>query len=192
MKYIKQGGVMVPVKDELYLAHPLDSRKEMREWELEIEKRLQISLINPFYDVERNDILSMDAGRKERYDVSEEISNEIVKRDVGFIATTSGTIAIIDGNTSVGTLQEIVYATILNRYVDSVVTNGLEKHPWIRYHSNKIHLSLKELEYDLMERYMSLSEFMNYVHKHNFKAPTSLKDPGKAKRDMYSELMNRK
>ena len=36
---------------EFYLGHAMDSRKEVREWELYIEKRFpKIKLLNPFYD----------------------------------------------------------------------------------------------------------------------------------------------
>ena len=54
---------------KLYLAHPFPSRDWVRRWEKNIEKRVGIELINPFYDAPRNDVRKIDSGRAERYDV---------------------------------------------------------------------------------------------------------------------------
>jgi len=127
-----------------YLAHPLDSRKRIRKWELEMESKYDVELINPFYDVEREEIKNIDVGRKGRYEGLDDI--ELVQRDVGFIANSDGIIAIIDGNISYGTIQEMVYAKILHKPVFSVITNGHHNHPWLKYHSKVICKNLKYIE----------------------------------------------
>lgn len=59
----------------------------------------------------------------------------------------TGLIAILDWNISYGTLQEMVYAKkIFNKIVYSIITNGVEEHPWLKYHSDKIFTSLNGFE----------------------------------------------
>lgn len=129
---------------KLYLAHPFDSREKMREWELEFEKKAGIEIINPFYDVKREDIDKIDMGRNERYEKLN--AKELVERDVGNIINSDGIIALVNGMLSYGTIQEMVYAHSFNTPVYSVITNGHENHPWLKYHSNKIFISMNSLE----------------------------------------------
>lgn len=139
---------------KLYLAHPLDSRKQLREWELEIEKRLDIEIINPFYDTNRQDVEMIDSGRKKRYEKLDE--SKIVQRDVAEIAKSDGIIAMVTGDISYGTIQEMVYANILQKKVYSIITNGHENHPWLKYHSDEIFLNKKDFEeYLICRRGMS-------------------------------------
>jgi hypothetical protein len=49
---------------KLYLAHPFLDRYEIRLWEDTFEYRTGIELVNPFYDVNREDIDLIDAGKK--------------------------------------------------------------------------------------------------------------------------------
>ncbi|MDO8517416.1 MAG: hypothetical protein Q7S33_04820 [Nanoarchaeota archaeon] len=134
-------------KEEYYLAHPFDSRKQIRDWELGFEKRTGISLLNPFYDdSRRTDVEKIDAGRNERYEKLDE--KELVERDIGHIKQKSvkGIIAFVNGDLSYGTIQEMVYAKSYNKLVYSVISNGHENHPWLKYHSTKIFKSKDELE----------------------------------------------
>ena len=62
-----------------YLAHPFDSRKAMRQWELETEVQYDIEIINPFYDIGRCDVEPIDDGTKARYEGLN--STELVNRD---------------------------------------------------------------------------------------------------------------
>lgn len=143
MKYINWKDKPPDKKLCLYLAHPFDSRKSIRKWELKVEKKIDIDLINPFYDnPSRNDVLDIDAGRMERYEVSPVL---IVERDLKLIGESDGVIAIIDGSLSYGTIMEIVYATIYIKPVFIVVTNGHIKHPWLQYHATESFESLHEL-----------------------------------------------
>ena len=137
--------------DSLYLAHPFDSRHEMREWELEFEKRTGINLKNPFYDGgERTDIERADADRGVRYETLD--PDELIPRDVGNIAGEDGMVAFVTGDLSYGTIKEMVYAKVVYRKpVLSVVTNGHENHPWLRFHSTELFTDREALERFLVE-----------------------------------------
>ena len=131
--------------NSLYLAHPFDTRHWMRVWEKGFEKRTGVVLNNPFYDApDREDVERIDAGRAERYE--QLIASDLVLRDVKFILSNGGIVALIDGSISYGTIMEIVYAHIHNLPVYTVVTNGHENHPWLVYHSAMVFTSLGDFE----------------------------------------------
>jgi len=145
-----------------YLAHPFNSRHKMREWELEIEKKFNIDIINPFFDVERNDkdvienkanTLTSQSTRKDRYGLDDYEVNELVERDLDLIQSCNGIIAIVDGSLSYGTIQEMVYAHLNKLNVYSVISNGHVGHPWLRYHSHKVFESLEDLEKELHKKH---------------------------------------
>lgn len=132
-----------PVR-RLYLAHSIDARKEVRAWELAIEKRFNIELVNPFYDsAERAHIERLDAGTITRFDVDPDF---IVKGDIAAILDSQGIVAIVGPQTTYGTIMEIVYAYLNHKPVYLVVTNGFERHCWFRYHATVIFTNLQELE----------------------------------------------
>jgi len=139
---------------ELYLGHPLDMRRQVRKWEISIEKKINISLINPFYDPPREDIIKFDRGEIERY-VNLDY-NEIVESDLDKIKKSSGGVYIL-GNfnkiVTVGTLQEMVYAKLFKKLVYSLVLNNHANHPWIKYHSTQIFNSWKTLEQFLINKF---------------------------------------
>lgn len=129
-----------------YLAHPFDSRHRIRKWELKIERETGIELINPFFDIPYLDNIPEEASREVRYkDINE---NWLIHRDVGNIARVDvkGIIAVIDGALSYGTIQEMVYTKMLGKDCLSLITNGHNYHPWLKYHSTKIFTKRKELE----------------------------------------------
>jgi hypothetical protein len=145
-----------------YLAHPFDSRHRMREWELEMEKKYNIVMINPFFDQDRPDMeLIEDNGttltslstRETRYGLSEHAVNQLVQRDLDLIMDCDGIIAIVDGSLSYGTIQEMVYASLNGSQVLSVISNGHIGHPWLRYHSDYVFENLEKLEEYLGEQY---------------------------------------
>ena len=127
----------------LYMAHPFDFRGEAREWEIGIEKRLGINIINPFYDTGRQDAKDIDAGRLARYQIS---PKKIVEGDIDWIKRSKGIIAFITGDLSYGTIQEMVYAYLNKKPVYSIITNGHDKHPWLQYHSTKVFTKIGDLE----------------------------------------------
>ena len=132
-------------RKRFYLAHPFDSRHELREWELEVEKSTGLEIVNPFYDIDRGtDISDVDEGRSVRYSSGKH--KAIVTRDVKAIRKTDGVIAFVTGDLSYGTIQELVYAYLDSAPVYLVCTNGHEEHPWLVYHTTKIFTSREELE----------------------------------------------
>lgn len=137
---------------KLYLAHPFDSRKKIREWELGFEDRTGIELVNPFYDTpERSDIEMIDAGKSERYEGL--VPKELVRRDLGLMSVVDGIVAVVDGSLSYGAIMEIVYASGMhgNRNVHIIVTNGHHQHPWLVAHSGRIYTSFAEFEIAMYE-----------------------------------------
>lgn len=129
---------------KLYLAHPFDSRHEMRQWELHLETALDIEIVNPFYDLERRDVDEIDSGRASRYEKLNPA--ELVNRDINAIASCDGVIAYVNGDLSYGTIMEIVYANLTNVTVYLICTNGHHDHPWLKYHADHIFTSKDELE----------------------------------------------
>ena len=133
---------MLEVQD-YYMAHPFDSRDDVRPWELHLEKKFGITILNPFYDTERTDIQKIDEGRQERYQVPAE---RIVIPDLHCIQRCRATIASVTGDLSYGTIMEIVYAHIYHKPVFIIVTNGHEQHPWLTFHATKIFTSREQFE----------------------------------------------
>jgi nucleoside 2-deoxyribosyltransferase len=128
-----------------YLAHPLDSRVKIREWELHMEATGMIDLFNPFYDAtDRTDIEAIDAGRADRYEKL--VPAELVARDLRNLRHCDALVGIINGAVSYGTIMEIVYANLYNMPVYLIVTNGHEGHPWLKHHSAHIFTSFQEFE----------------------------------------------
>ena len=136
-KYVNEA------EDFYYLAHPFDSRKKVREWELGIEKKLGINILNPFYDTGRQDAKDIDKGRLARYTIDPKL---IVEGDLKWIKKSKGLIAFVTGDLSYGTIQEIAYGHNFGKPVYSVITNGHEKHPWLQYHSTKVFTKMGDLE----------------------------------------------
>lgn len=139
---------------KLYLAHPFDSRHKIRKWELRIEKMTGIELVNPFFDIERPDegiIYNPKTTREERYAIDETYATVLVERDIEQIKNCDGIIAIVDGSRSYGTIQEMVYAKIMDKHCLAMISNGQSGHPWLRYHSAMIFESLENLERFLIQ-----------------------------------------
>ena len=130
-----------------YLAHPFDSRKEMRVWELHLALQYEIDIVNPFYSLHRDDVISIDEGRAGRYEKLD--PDELVMRDLEAIGRCNAIIAYVNGDLSYGTIMEIVYASKMNKEIHIIVTNGHEKHPWIVFHADHIYLSKQEFEESL-------------------------------------------
>jgi nucleoside 2-deoxyribosyltransferase len=122
----------------LYLAHPLDSRKWVRTWELKLEKKFNIDLRNPFYDGKYENIKQIDANYKTRFDFDPDV---IVNGDIDTIHNSDGIIAILDDSVTYGTVMEIAYAHLMGKPVYLLVLNGYAKHPWLIYHADEIFTS---------------------------------------------------
>ena len=141
-----------------YLAHPFDTRFDMRQWELRMESNLDgLELINPFYDIDRADVLAIDEGRMERYAAD---PAAIVTRDIQALRLADGFCGYVNGALTYGTIMEIAYAWLwhgikdkehVDYPVELIVTNGHQDHPWLRFHSTAIFTSLEEYEGYLAE-----------------------------------------
>jgi len=132
-------------KKLIYLAHPLSSRHHMRKWELEMEDKYQVNIINPFYDLTFENVKKLDEGMELKEWMGQS-SDELVLDDIHVISGCDALIALIDGSTSYGTIMEIAYAHALGIKVYAVVTNGYENHPWLMYHCDEIYIDLEDLE----------------------------------------------
>lgn len=129
---------------KLYLAHPIDLRKEVREWQQGIQQRVpKLTLVNPFYDVNRPDIEDLDAGRRGKYEV---VPNQIVTNDLHALRESNGIVAYFGYAQTIGTIMEIVYARMYRKPVYLIVTNGHHGHPWLRYHADGIFTSFEAFE----------------------------------------------
>ena len=137
---------------KLYLAHPFDARHRIRKWELTVEDKYGVELVNPFYDApDRTDVEEIDAGRAERYEKLD--PDELVARDLRQIDQAVGTVAIIDGSVSYGTIMEIVYTSaVYYKPVYIVCTNGHHGHPWLVKHANRVFESFDDFE-SFLERW---------------------------------------
>ncbi len=122
-----------------YLAHPFDTRNSIRIWQPKFEKATGIKLVNPFYDLERTDVIEIDEHRAARYEKLDPV--KLVERDLAAILDAVFVVAFVTGALSYGTIQEIVYAYLAGKPVFIIVTNGHENHPWLVYHATKVFTS---------------------------------------------------
>lgn len=118
----------------LYLAHPLELRKEIREIELRIEEAIGIELVNPFYDSDgRDDIHRIDNGELTRDSLVLDYKR-IVEKDLGVIDSCDGIVAYIKkGQYSIGTICEMWDTVNCGRIPVYVVSPDCCRHPWVRY-----------------------------------------------------------
>lgn len=125
------------MKRKLYLAHPLEKRKWIREVELKIEEDTEVELLNPFYDIGRDDIYRMDRGEIERSSSDFDYIS-IVERDLEALHSCNGVIAYIEEEIfSLGTLFETWDALLTGGKPIYVVSPDCLMHPWIRYILNR-------------------------------------------------------
>lgn len=129
--------------DRYYLAHPFDSRIEMRQKELQWEAAYEIEIVNPFYDLNRDDVKAIDEGYTDRYFAD---PCQLVNRDLTAILNSNGVIAYVNGMLSYGTIMEIVWSHIFHIPVYLICTNGHHGHPWLKYHTEDIFISFEDFE----------------------------------------------
>lgn len=127
-------------KPTFYLAHPILSRKLVREWELKVEKEIGIVLKNPFYDgkgYETGNIKKVDSGQLDIYDRRLD-SKLLVETDLDSIDSCVGVLAICDDNLTIGTPMELMYAKMHGIPIITICTNTkTQYHPWLRYCSDE-------------------------------------------------------
>lgn len=128
----------------LYLAHPFDSRYEIRDWELGFEERTKINLVNPFFDMNGEVFGKKDVSGNSYYAKTD--FKGVVEKEIREIQNNDGIISIINNDVKYGTIQEMVYAHLYLKPVYSVISNGQHNHPWLVYHSTKIFQHQNSLE----------------------------------------------
>lgn len=135
----------------LYLAHNFLTRKKIRQWELKIEGRYNISLDNPFYDnpdraEEMNILDSLKDGSKEQQEyLSSRSAHSIVEDDLNKIRKSDGICTVIT-SASIGTSMEIIWAARVLRIPVYVITKNYLYHPWIIEHATKIFENKRKFE----------------------------------------------
>jgi nucleoside 2-deoxyribosyltransferase len=146
-------------KLRLYLSHTISIRKEVKEWEMMIEKELNIDLINPFYELgKRENIERMDKENSTfpySY-MTEELARYIVTTDLDAIDDSDGLVAYIK-KPSFGTSMEIFYAKYVSKkpvyiYIED---QTMLKHPWLVRFSDHIYTDKTKL-------YKKLSSINNH------------------------------
>lgn len=124
----------------LYLAHPLKLRKDIRQWELIMERELELELWNPFYDgPEREQIEDLDAGKYKNEDAYNKSlkPKRTVEGDLRAIDACQGTLAWIEkGVSSLGTPMEVMY-TLLKKKPVYIIAPDWQSHVWLRYIAKK-------------------------------------------------------
>ena len=132
----------------LYLAHPTDMRKEIREWEIEFEKETGIELLNPFYDEKGEDpeyemIKQVDSGEIDpemlnRYP-DKEFAMKIVQSDLDKISNCDALVAFIEPDMeSFGTPMELFWSSYCLDKKTYVIIKKMAGHPWILGMATKI------------------------------------------------------
>lgn len=132
--------------NKYYLAHPFNSRKYIRKWQLEFEKRTGFKFWNPFYPKRKwENYTTKDTSTEEYYKRIKDV-NGLVEDDLRFMGKCPGVVAIIDGALSYGTIQEIVWANIFKKIVYVISTNKQSLHPFLLYHATKTFDSFESFE----------------------------------------------
>jgi len=131
-----------------YFAHPWPSREAVRQKELEWESRYEIEIVNPFFDLNRDDVAAIDELRITRRQLD---CHTLVQRDLIAILSSDAVIAYINGDVSYGTIMEIFWAWVCHKPVYLIITNGNDDHPWLRECAEEIFLSFDEFEQEELQ-----------------------------------------
>ena len=133
-----------------YLAHPTESRKQIRKWEKEFEQRTGINLINPFDDCQNINLGMGDFG-KEKYRELGKISADLFRKDLETLAekTTMGGIFILDESYTIGTPAEMIATKLMGKLTYVLMTHPDQNylhHPTIRLLADEVFSNETELE----------------------------------------------
>lgn len=133
---------------QYYLAHQLTHRKKVLEIQKEIEYYYGLTLINPFYDTQRNDIEAIDKGLQSRYNIDIDRCREIVLSDLQIIRDCDGIICIVFDHEAIGTFMELFYAWCVCDIPVYLVCydEKIRNHPWINTVCYKIFSNIEELK----------------------------------------------
>ena len=137
---------------KLYIAHNLAHRKSIRKTQLEIESKYNIKLVNPFYEYQREEIVTLDQIiSKEDKDLykqswSDEACEAIVDMDLEMIRKCDGLLVFLSSNAAlIGTSMEVQFAHMLNMKI-FIITTNYQFHPWIRTYATRIFNNVTEFK----------------------------------------------
>ena len=120
-------------RTDFYLAHPFDSRHEVRD-KLQVPLQdLGVSVANPFYNenlTPRQDVARIEAGFISKFDLEERDSDRVVEADLEAIRNCRMLLAYIPAP-GIGTSMEIFYASYVLSIMTFVITDKYAGHPWI-------------------------------------------------------------
>lgn len=135
----------------LFISHPAASRKAIRYWQKKVQDKVRPRLMNPFYDfAKQREIIESDFSGCDIIETEKSQKNysHLVLSDLKNLLSCTGVVAIFDGNYSVGVPMEVVYAKNAGLKVFSIVVNGRENNPFIKYFSDKVYLSFADFVED--------------------------------------------
>jgi nucleoside 2-deoxyribosyltransferase len=136
-----------------YLAHPAFIEKEVRAWELEVEKRLNVDFLNPFYENthQQDEFKKLQSDEKLRWDRSWLPTEKIVEPDLAYIDSCDSLTAIFADVPMAGTPMELFYAHRFKKMQTFSLCLGKFVSPWIIHHTSgkRIARSYEELEQQL-------------------------------------------
>lgn len=160
-----------------YLAHATESRKEMRKWEKEFEKKTGVQLINPFFEGKAKIEKEFGDVGKEKYNqLKQKVTNlfaanlrEITRKDV------LGGIVILDDNWTWGTPAEQAIMWFTSKIVYTLVLSkesNYANHPFVKVLSRgKVFTSKKELEEYMIKNKKFLFRDLERIRRENPKNP---------------------
>jgi len=133
-------------KLRLYLSHTISIRKEVLEWEKEIESKYNIDLINPFYDLgEIKRMKFIDEGGSPYEGITKSEAEKIVNTDLEAIRESDGVVAYFKC-ASIGVSMEVMYAKQFDKPVYIYMEDKhYTKHPWLVYFSDNIYTTIEGL-----------------------------------------------
>jgi len=146
-KFREEQKENIEERKYVYLAHPRLSKDWVKAWEINMGYK-GVDFFNPLNQIEHED--------EKKY-------NMLVLEDLENVIKSQGVVAIVDGRTSYGTIMEMFFTKSLDKPLYTLVTNGYENHPWIKYTSTKVYTNILGLERKLIKEYSNKDMAESYL-----------------------------
>jgi len=114
---------------KIYLSHPPDLRREIREWTKELEKSLHVKIWIPFHTEARDIALLERRKLKPHSNEERRKSKKIVEANLKAIRSCDVLIAVLP-YPSIGVIMEIFYSGYVLQKPTLVLTY-MKSHPWL-------------------------------------------------------------
>ena len=121
-----------------YLAHSCLLIKQVRRWELKIQGRYNVDLVNPFNRNEFENVKLLATLRTRKrlsaymQTLDDEVCKKIVEHDLELLRKCDGLVAVFNIPTA-GTMMEIFCAAWLYRVPVYIIGGDEIAHPWIKH-----------------------------------------------------------